>query len=56
MLASITLEDLSLPQMIAMLKRAGALAADWAPPEGIVFLALWAWIMILMLMFFKFMK
>jgi len=45
-----------IPSMIVFLKRAGALAADWAPPEGIAFLALWAWLLILMLMFWKFMK
>ena len=56
MLASITLENITLSQMIYLLQRAGALAADWVPPEGIVFLALWAWLMILMLMFYKFMK
>jgi hypothetical protein len=55
MLASIGMPT-DIPSMIAFLKQAGALARDWAPPEGIVFLALWAWLMILMLMFWKFMK
>lgn len=56
MLASITLENLTVAQMIFMLKRAGALAADWVPGEGVVFVALWLWLMMLMLMVFKFLK
>ena len=54
-LASFTYSD-NIWDCIRMLKQVGALARDWVPPEGIVFLALWAWILILMLMFFKFMK
>lgn len=55
MLASITIPS-DVPGMIALLKRIGYLATDWAPPEGIVFLALWAWLLMIMLMVYKFMK
>ena len=55
MFASITIPS-DVPGMIALLKRIGYLATDWAPPEGIVFLALWAWLLMIMLMVYKFMK
>lgn len=55
MLASITIPS-DVPGMIALLKRIGYLATDWTPPEGIVFLALWAWLLMIMLMVYKFMK
>jgi hypothetical protein len=45
-----------IPSMIAFLKQAGALARDWVPPEGIFWFALWMWLMMLMAMFWKFMK
>ena len=55
MFASITIPS-DVPGMIALLKKVGYLATDWAPPEGIVWFALWAWILMLMLMVFKYLK
>lgn len=39
LIASITIPS-DVPGMIALLKKIGYLAADWAPPEGIVWFAL----------------
>jgi hypothetical protein len=55
LIASITIPS-DVPGMIALLKKIGYLAADWAPPEGIVWFALWAWILMVMMMIFKFLK
>jgi len=55
LIASITIPS-DVPGMIALLKKIGYLAPDWVTPEGIVFLALWAWILMVMMMIFKFLK
>ena len=55
MLASITIPS-DVPSLIALLKKLGYLAADWAPPEGIFWFAFWAWIVMVMMMIYKFLK
>jgi hypothetical protein len=56
MLASIGWTQADIPQLIASLKGAGALARDWMVPDGILGWALLAWLITLALLFWKWLK